>query len=69
VVLEALAAETPVLARDVGDVASVTDNTFQADGELVDALTDFETLPLDDVTPFTVDALAPRYRDFFERFR
>jgi len=68
VVMEALAAETPVLARDVGDVSSVTDNTFDTDEEFVERLCSFDELPLDDINPFTTTALAPRYRTFFEQF-
>jgi len=67
VLLESLVAGTPVLARDVGDVASVTDNTFETDAEFVEMLLDFESLPLDDVTPFTREALAPAYRAFARR--
>lgn len=67
VLLEALAVGTPVLARDVGDVASITDNTFRTDTELLGELTVLESLPLDDVTPFTREHLAPRYRRFFEQ--
>jgi glycosyltransferase involved in cell wall biosynthesis len=66
VLLESLAAETPVLARDVGDVASVTDNTFDSEDELEDRLTNLESIPLDDISPFTSKNLEPVYRDFFE---
>jgi glycosyltransferase involved in cell wall biosynthesis len=69
VVMEALAAGTPVLARNVGDVASVTENTFETDDEFVERLCSFEDLPLDDISPFTVEALTPRYREFFEQFQ
>jgi len=68
VLLEALAAGTPVLARDVGDVASVTDNTFRTDREFVELLAAFEGLAVDDVAPFTLGTQAPRYREFFGRF-
>ena len=69
VVLEALASETPVVARDVGDVSTVTENTFTADEEFVEMVSKFESLPLDDVTPFTRESLQPKYRSFFESFR
>jgi len=68
VVLESLAAGTPVLARDVGDVASVTDNTFKTTDEFVDRLCEFESLPLDDVDGFTPSALAGEYQQFFGQF-
>jgi glycosyltransferase involved in cell wall biosynthesis len=65
VLLESLAAGTPVLARDVGDVASVTDNTFDSDKELKDRLTNLEAIPLEGVSPFTQEHLETAYRDFF----
>ncbi|QLK26816.1 glycosyltransferase family 4 protein [Natrinema zhouii] len=68
VLLEALAVGTPVLARDVGDVASVTDNTFRTDTQLVVKLMHLEALPLDDVAPFTREHLAPAYQRFFEHW-
>jgi len=68
VVQEALAAGTPVLARDVGDVAVVTDNTFHTDTDFVEQLCSLEDLPTDDIRPFTRDVLAPRYREYFSRF-
>lgn len=66
VLLESLAAGTPVLARDVGDVKSVTDNTFDSDKELEDLLTNLESVPLDDVSPFTPEYQEPAYRSFFQ---
>jgi len=65
---EALAAGTPVLARDVGDVAAVTDNTFHTDTEFIEQLCSLEELPTDDIRPFTRDVLGPRYREYFSRF-
>jgi glycosyltransferase involved in cell wall biosynthesis len=64
-VLEALFAGTPVIARDVGDTASVTGNTFRSDREFVELLCSFEDLPLDDPTPFSVDSLRPKYQTLF----
>ncbi|WP_340101747.1 glycosyltransferase family 4 protein [Salinibaculum salinum] len=66
VLLESLAAETPVLARDVGDIASVTENTFDSDKEFENRLVDLESIPLDDISPFTPEQLESTYRDFFE---
>lgn len=66
VVLESLAAGTPVIARDVGELSSVTENTFETDSEFVDLVSRFEELPLDDVTPFTRAELRPKYISFFE---
>lgn len=68
VVMEALAADTLVLARDVGDVAYVTENTFRTDSEFIERLCTFEELPTDDVERFTTEALKPDYLRFFERF-
>lgn len=67
-VLESLFAGTPVIARDVGDIASVTKNTFRTDQEFIEMLCSFEDLPLDDPTPFSVASLQGRYRDFFSQF-
>lgn len=69
VILEALAARTPVVARDVGDIASVTDNTFETDSEFVEMVTAFEELEIDDVAPFSRQELAPAYRAFFGQFK
>lgn len=69
VLLEALAAGTPVLAHAVGDVDSVTDNTFTTDDELIAALQSLESLPLDNVTPFARETLRPRYREFVRSLR
>jgi len=68
VLLESLFAETPVLARDVGDVESVTDNTFRNDRQFVEMLCSFEELPLDDPTPYSVDALQSDYQEFFDNY-
>lgn len=67
VLLESLAVGTPVLARDVGDVGSVTDNTFCTDDELVEQLISLENVALDDVTPFTRKRLTPAYERFFKQ--
>lgn len=68
-VMEALAAETPVVARDVGDVSTITENTFQTDQQFVELVTAYETLPVDDIGPVTRDTLRPAYQQFFESFR
>lgn len=68
VVLEALAAGTPVLARDVGDVASATGNTFTTDQEFADLLCDYESLPLDPIQSFSLETLQPKYVSFFDQF-
>jgi glycosyltransferase involved in cell wall biosynthesis len=67
VLLESLAVNTPVLARDVGDVESVTDNTFRTDDEFIEHLTELEDVALDDITPFTQKNLTPVYQRFFEQ--
>jgi len=69
VLLEALATDTPVVARNVGDVASVTANTFETDAEFAELVCSHEGVPLDPVEPFTRESLAPRYREFFAQFR
>ncbi len=66
VVLEALATGIPVVVRDVADVAYATNNTFTDVQEFIDMVVNFEELPVDDPTPFTREALQPKYVDFFE---
>lgn len=69
VILESLASGTPVIARDVSDVASVTANTFTTDEEFAEMVLNYESLAIDDVTPFTRETLQPTYQRFFESFR
>lgn len=69
VLLEALATETPVIARNIGDVASVTSNTFESDEKFAEMICLHEELPLDPIKPFTRESLAPRYQEFFAQFR
>jgi len=68
VVLEALASGTRVIARNAGDISSVTGNTFNTDDEFVSMVSRFESLQLDDVGSFSRDALKPKYRSFFMSF-
>jgi glycosyltransferase involved in cell wall biosynthesis len=67
--LEALAAETPALVRNVGDVPSVTDNTFKTVKELVDGICGMEALPVDSIERYTREALQKRYCSFLDRFQ
>lgn len=66
VITESLASGTPVIARDVADVAYATRNTFDEIQEFIEMVVDFESLPLDDVTPFTRETLRPKYIEFFD---
>lgn len=68
VVTESLASGTPVVARDVADIAYATENTFDELEEFIEMVVDLESLPLDDVTPFTRETLKSQYIEFFERF-
>jgi glycosyltransferase involved in cell wall biosynthesis len=65
---EAMFCRTVVLARDVGEVSSITSNTFSTDSEMVRRLIGFEELPLEDPTPFSCESLQPKYRELFGRF-
>ena len=67
-VLEALYMKTPVVARATGDVEVITENTFETESEFKSMLMSYESLPVDDVSPFTVDALSDKYIDFFGEF-
>jgi glycosyltransferase involved in cell wall biosynthesis len=66
--VEALMCDTPVIARDVGDLASITSNLFVTDPEFVDMVSGFEDLPLDDPEPFSMAALKGQYESFFAQF-
>jgi hypothetical protein len=55
--LESLAAETTVQAREVGDVASATQNTFKTDNECVEQICADKPHPLDEVEPSRRQAL------------
>lgn len=65
VLLEALATQTPVISRDVGDVATVTKNTFRKDAKFVDLVVEFESLPVDTVDSFDRSSIKNRYVNFF----
>lgn len=65
VLIEALTTGTPVLARDVGEIGSVTSNTFETDEQFVEMLVNFERLPLDDASSFSRESLKKDYVDFF----
>ncbi len=67
VVLEALATGIPVVVRDVADVAYATDNTFTDIQEFIDMVVEFESLPVDDVTPFTREHLKGKHLEFFSQ--
>lgn len=66
VVMEAMAAGTPVLARDVGEISVMTDNTFEDEADFVASLVDFESLPIEDISPFSRRNLKERYIHSFE---
>jgi hypothetical protein len=65
---QALVCDTPVIVRDVGELASVTANLFTTDAEFVDLVCGFEDLPLDDSRPFSMAALKEQYISFFTQF-
>ncbi|PSP77577.1 hypothetical protein BRC88_13045 [Halobacteriales archaeon QS_4_69_225] len=67
VVLEALASDIPPIARDVGDVAYATENTFQTDREFIEMVCDFESLNVDSSDPFTLDTQRNKYVKLFEK--
>lgn len=60
-ILESLASATPVVARDVGDVAEATSNLFEEENELVEAVVEFESLPLDSAETFFLENVRKRY--------
>jgi glycosyltransferase involved in cell wall biosynthesis len=66
VVLEALASDIPPIARNVGDIAYATENTFQTDREFIRMVCDFESLNVDSSDPFTFDTQRNAYVKLFE---
>jgi glycosyltransferase involved in cell wall biosynthesis len=62
VVIESLTAGTPVIARDIGELGSVTENTFTKDSEFVEMICNLESLPLDDASRFSLDTVGSKYR-------
>lgn len=67
VILESLATETPVIASDVGEIPSVTDNIFTSNEELVDMICRFEELPVDDVEKYSCTELKKSYVEFLKK--
>jgi glycosyltransferase involved in cell wall biosynthesis len=67
-VLESLAVGTPVIARDVGEVASVTNNTFITDKDFINMVCDFEKLPVDSIAHFNIDEVKNDYQEFFSEY-
>lgn len=67
-VLEALAAGVPVVTRDVGELASVTDNVFTSFDSFVEMVHRFESLEVDDVSDFSLGAQSEAYTKFFGGF-
>jgi len=63
--IEALLSGTPLIARDVGDLATVTSNLFLSDDDFVDLVCEYESLPVEDGQQFSVSALTQKYRRFF----
>lgn len=66
-VLEALFADIPVIARDVGDVATITENTFTEEAEFIDMVCKFGELTVDDPKDFTRGKLKDRYMSFYNQ--
>jgi glycosyltransferase involved in cell wall biosynthesis len=60
-VLESLAAGTSVIARDVGEIHSVTSNVFLENERFVDMVCNFEELPVDEITRFSKNAVKDKY--------
>jgi glycosyltransferase involved in cell wall biosynthesis len=64
-VLEALASNTPPIARDVGDISFATNNTFQTDKEFINLVCEFESLQVDSISPFIFRNISSKYRILF----
>lgn len=67
-ILEALVCDTPVIARDVGEVSHATDNTFQTESEFIELVLSYDSLKVGNGDQFTINALRDRYREFFRQY-
>lgn len=65
VIAEALLTRTPVVARNVGDVAYATSNTFDTERELIQMLVNYESLKIDKGNMFSRTALQSEYKEYF----
>jgi len=68
VLVEAQLCGTPVIAREAGEMPSITSNLFRTYEELVDLVVEFEAVPVEDASRFTPGQLRPSYVEFFEQF-
>lgn len=68
VLVEALATETPILVRAVGDMPSITSNTFVTEDEMVSHICNYESLYINDAERFTAKNLQAPYFGLFEQF-
>lgn len=66
VLIESLTAGTPVLARDVGDVPSVTDNLFKTEEQFCDQIYKIERIPLESAEKFYRENMKNEYIEFIE---
>lgn len=66
VLLEALASNTPVIAREVGEIPEITQNTFNYDDEFVDMVCCHESLNLDSVDRFNRENLKTKYIEYIK---
>ncbi|MFB6225523.1 MAG: glycosyltransferase family 4 protein, partial [Candidatus Paceibacteria bacterium] len=65
-VLEAILSEIPVVVRNVGDLDYATSNTFDTEDEFIDMVCNFEDLPTEDASKFTVRKLQREYINYFK---
>jgi glycosyltransferase involved in cell wall biosynthesis len=68
VLIESLLSEVPIIAREVGDISDITDNTFTNDEEAKRLLCNFKKIPLDSGAKFDVNNLATDYKRFYALF-
>jgi len=68
VLIEALLSEVPVVARSVGDIPDITQNTFNNEAELKELLRDIDEIPLDNGDKFALNHMSLQYEKFYSEF-
>jgi len=68
VIVEALLADTPVLAPSVGEIPDVISNPYSSKMELIQRIQNLEDESTDDASNYTIENLKPKYSSFYRQF-